>query len=121
MCVCVRACVRVCACVCVRACVRVRACVYACVCVCLRACVRSCVCACVRLSVCVFVCVISTEVFLFVVFCLLILFSVIYCILLKKSFFKKSPRTRASLFDVITVLEFRYTCTFRCYVMSCFE
>ena len=111
----------VCVCVCVRSCVR--ACARVCVCACVRecACVRAFVRMCVRLSVCVFVCAISTEVFLFVVFCLLILFSVIYCILLKKSFFKKSPRTRASLFDVITVLEFRYTCTFRCYVMSCFE
>ena len=38
-------------CVCVRACVRV------CVCACVRACVRVCVCACVRVCVCVSVCV----------------------------------------------------------------
>ena len=51
VCVCVRACVRVCVCACVRACVLV------CVCVCMRAsCVLVRVCVCMRAS-CVLVCV----------------------------------------------------------------
>ena len=54
MCVCVRACVRVCVCVCVcaRARARMRACAcYVCVCVCAR--VRACACVCLCVSVCV--------------------------------------------------------------------
>ena len=48
VCVCVRACVYVCACVCGRVCVCmcVRVCVCVCVCVCLLVCVHVCVCAC---------------------------------------------------------------------------
>ena len=73
LCVCVRACVRVCVCVCVcvcartcvcvradvcvRVCARARACVRICVCARVRACLCACVCvctrACVRMSVCV--------------------------------------------------------------------
>ena len=53
-CVCVRACMRVCA--CVHACVCMRACMRVCACVCVRACVHVCLCVCAHVSVCVHAC-----------------------------------------------------------------